>query len=374
MKFPIIASIFILMSVISNTFAIFPNDIIIQPVSFVVSHKVDGTGRIFYDQMLKQVDMLNDAFSGLDAKNAGRIPVDAKIRFELAGVRYIANDTLFDLCALPSTISDYRPKYMMSPSKHLNIYVCWCENALGLAWLPYDKWFSNPLSEDHFSLGEIVHWKLIAGNKNFTKLPNETSQMAAKINSGLWSLGKIAVHETGHHMGLRHPYGDTCSGPDPDNITDTPRMKGNPLTKCSYIKGRDSCPNYAGKDDISNYMVATDDNCRNHFTKGQVEFMTQTILQYKPTLVKQVPPDCVASITDEDNSPDLQPCIKGTLTKTKKGHLKEGLLKCRTDPDDPTVWGYACCPSNMNWTKDLCRQGIPNFDKKQKQGQGQGPK
>src|SRR5574343_119478 len=333
------------------------SSIIIQPVSFVVTYASDGSGHISYSQVEQQIDVLNNALYGLDAKNAGRIPVDYGIRFKLAGVRYIKDDKLFNLCILPSTIKSYRPTYMMSPSKHLNVYVCWCENMLGLSWLPYDRWYTEPVSEHGYYLGAIVHWKLVSGNTNFTNEPSP-SYVEKLINSGIWSIGKTLVHEVGHHMGLRHPYGDNCSGPDPDAISDTPRMKGNPLTKCSKIRGRNSCPNFRGRDDISNYMLMTNDACKNHFTKGQVQFMRDTIEQYKPTLLKQVPPDCVAGIFSEDNSPDLQPCIVGTVKNNTKSPT--GLI-CQTDPRNSAIIGFACCPTNMDWEKDSCRQGTPVF-------------
>jgi len=317
---------------------------IVQPVSFINFVMKDGTGRVSYSAMQKQIDQLNAAYSGQEARDGGYSkPTDSNIRFKLAGVRYVVNDDFFNLCTLPSYIVQYRPKYMMNGARHLNIYVCWDQNNLGNAWLPYDSWYGQNTDENHYALGAIVHWNLLPGNT---------------FKGGLWSKGNIATHEVGHCFGLRHPYEGDCYGSETnsDQIDDTPRMTGNPLSTCAAVRNRDSCPTLAGSDDMQNYMVATADTCRNHFTPGQVDYMQIMIRAYKPTLMKQLPPSCVAAIDSTDNSPDLQPCLEGTLKTNTNGQQW-----CQTDPDDKTVWAWACCPSSMDWDSQDCWRGTPDF-------------
>jgi len=316
---------------------------IIQPVSFINFIMTDGTGKVPYSSFQKQIDQLNAAYSASEAKGQYSKPSDSGIRFQLAGVRYVANNDFFNYCTLPSIIAKSRPKYMMDGAQHLNVYVCWCANSLGLSWLPYDSWFRDPVSESHYALGAIVHYELLPGN-NF--------------RGGLWSKGNILTHEVGHYYGLRHPYEGDCTGSEmsSDQISDTPRQSGNPLATCKAVAGRDSCKNQPGKDDMQTYMVATADTCRNHFTPGQVNYMQATIQKYKPTLMKQLPPACVAAVDSSDSSPDLQPCLDGTVKTTG------GKQWCRTDPDDASVWAWACCPTNLNWDNDACRKGTPNFN------------
>ena len=81
------------------------------------------------------------------------------------------------------------------------------------------------------------------------------------------------------------------------------------------------------------------------------------IQTYKPTLLKQLLPSCVAAIDSTDYSPDLQPCLDGTLFVTATG-----AQVCKTDPDNPAVWANACCPTSLNWgNDDACWQGTPDF-------------
>jgi hypothetical protein len=303
----------------------FPS-VLVQPISFVVIHKQSGQGKVTYSQITKQVDVLNRAF------------VDTRIRFALAGIRYVENDEYHDLCALPSEIVKYRPKYQMDPSRNLNVYVCWSKWAMGLSWLPYDEYFSRKIDESHYINAVIVHYDYVSGGPK-----------------SLWSIGKIAVHEVGHYYGLRHPYDGGCFGSEQDSsdgIADTPRMNQNPLLPCRKIKRRDSCPSLPGKDDLSNYMQATADSCRNHFTRGQVLFMQHTIQALKPTLVKQHPLSCRAAVDSEDSSPDWAPCV--SLTK----RARNGRLWCLTSPDDAKQWGWAVC----GWANNTA---IPSFEYQQ---------
>ena len=85
-------------------------------------------------------------------------------------------------------------------------------------------------------------------------------------NSGSgYDLGKTAVHETGHWLGLKHLWGDENCGDD--GVADTPKQ-------ASYTSGcpstiRITCSNGPNGDMYMNYMDFTNDACINLFTKGQ---------------------------------------------------------------------------------------------------------
>ncbi len=78
-------------------------------------------------------------------------------------------------------------------------------------------------------------------------------------------LGRIAVHEAGHWLGLKHIWGDAYCGDD--GIDDTPRQK-------SYHLGCPnsqvfSCSDTETGDMYMNYMDRTNDQCMYMFTTGQ---------------------------------------------------------------------------------------------------------
>lgn len=259
-----------------------------QPVSFIVLYRSDGTGNVTRDRLFQQVNQLNRAFSGLEARNA-KYPKwrDAKIQFVLHGIQYVENDRYFELCALPSVIREYRPKYQMDPRINLNIYVCWCKYMLGSAFLPYDYFLGDPITEGHFAKGIIIHHELLPGGP-----------------SKLYTQGDIGTHEVGHFYGLKHPYQDGCSSRPGtgDGIADTPQLKYNPLTFCSKVKPKALCAKRkVNRFDYANYMLATDDKCRNHFTIGQVNFMQDTINRYMPTLLNA-----------QTNATQLWQCVSNT--------------------------------------------------------------
>jgi hypothetical protein len=257
-----------------------PPPMVTQPVVFHVLHKHDGTGKVPQEALVEQVEQLNAAFSASEAKAKGYAKAkDANIRFTFRSANYVENDDYHNLCALKSWQDKIKKELAVDPAHNLNVYVCYVV-ALGLAWLPYQAYKSpwthqiwDPLPEDHYFLGVLVHHELLPGST---------------VGNGKWSQGDLLVHEVGHHYGLMHPYEGDCYGTEElsDGIADTPRQKGNPQKSCPAMKGTDSCPGKPGKDDNANYMGINFDSCRSHFTPGQVDFMRATIAKYKPALLE----------------------------------------------------------------------------------------
>ena len=254
---------------------------LVQKVNFVVIHKKDKTGYVPKSQLDAQIAQLNRAFSGAEARSSGyKGATDAGITFQLANVKYVQHDEHFQYCSLYNYQSVIKKAYGLNPAQYLNIYICNVGANLGLSWLPYQP-YKSPGSgsnkptvptEDNPILGCMVHHELIAGNN---------------YRGGVWAQGDMATHEVGHHYGLTHPYEDSClSTMASDMVSDTPRGMTNHVGWCKQIKKKDTCPG-GGADDISNYMYATDDACRNHFTPGQVARMRTMISKYKPKFARE---------------------------------------------------------------------------------------
>lgn len=80
-----------------------------------------------------------------------------------------------------------------------------------------------------------------------------------------YHLGRTAVHEIGHWLGLKHIWGDTYCGDD--GVADTPQQ-GNFTAGCPS-GFRSSCNNNATGDMYMNFMDLTSDACMNLFSRGQ---------------------------------------------------------------------------------------------------------
>ena len=234
----------------SNQRLSFPD--LLVDIKFFVIH--DGyKGKLTTNQIDKQIDVLNSAYSGLGHS----LGTDSKIEFRRMTVQYINNGNFYKKCGdvESSIISSYRG----SSDKYISVYTC-DDDYLGYAYYPWYK-------------SEGDYRQVIFMSPHV--FPNG-------VYDGL-NLGLTLVHELGHYFGLRHTFSKTskCEDKSDDGFSDTPLEKS-PNYDCDF--NRDTCPNSPGKDPIWNYMDYSPDICMNRFTPLQVRHMVNTINTYRPKL------------------------------------------------------------------------------------------
>lgn len=169
------------------------------------------------------------------------------------------------------------------PTKYLNIWVCDLsvnnqDNLLGYAFPPYGhpSWTSGSWVADSRQ-GVVLHYKVVGMNN-----PRATGAIAAS------NMGRCAVHEVGHFLGLRHIWADDQNMANKcnldDYIDDTPLQGIGAGFTCNLggntcIESKNDMP-----DMFENYMDYSTEACQNIFTKQQVSMMRKSITEYRVDL------------------------------------------------------------------------------------------
>ena len=169
------------------------------------------------------------------------------------------------------------------PTKYLNIWVCDLsvnnqDNLLGYAFPPYGhpSWTSGSWVADSRQ-GVVLHYKVVGMNN-----PRATGAIAAS------NMGRCAVHEVGHFLGLRHIWADDQNMGNrctlDDYIDDTPLQGIGAGFTCNLggntcIESKNDMP-----DMFENYMDYSTEACQNIFTKQQVSMMRKSITEYRVDL------------------------------------------------------------------------------------------
>ena len=245
-------------SIVSTTLIAVPEEIVIP----VVVHLINGNRLgITDEQVHSQIAALNRDFNGRNADLAN-VPLyfaplagNSSIRFELAKVDpggKATNGIVRKESGVQNFGLDDRIKFSSQGGDN--------------AW-PRDHYLNIWVSS------------LVNGIQGYSTFPGSAAEVdGVVLNSTVfgtigktsrYNMGRIAVHEVGHWLGLKHIWGDGYCGDD--GIDDTPQQK-------SYNKGNPtgiirSCGTDPTGDMYMNFMDLTDDVCMKMFTRGQANKM-----------------------------------------------------------------------------------------------------
>ncbi|KAJ0301429.1 hypothetical protein COL516b_007832 [Colletotrichum fioriniae] len=96
---------------------------------------------------------------------------------------------------------------------------------------------------------------------------------------------KAVIHETGHWLGLYHPFQGSCKVPNGDYIPDTPQSRHENYA----CKAKDTCPDFPGEDLVWNYMAYSACDKNLSFTPGQALFMRQSWYSFRDPKTRDLP-------------------------------------------------------------------------------------
>ncbi|KAI8802354.1 hypothetical protein BJ742DRAFT_833249 [Cladochytrium replicatum] len=261
-----------------------------------------------------QITVLNNRFS------------NTQFRFYLANLTRTFSDQFFRFAHVGNDNQGYMKAALRQGNEAtLNIYTVAFKKKPtlnGYSTFP-DSFATRPVDD-----GVVILYKTLPGG-----------------SQPIHNLGAIAVHETGHWLGLYHTFQGGCDG-DGDFVDDTPPEDG-PSYACDE---RDSCTNDTLPDPIHNLMDYSEDACRSDpFTPGQVTRMSQ---QWSAFRAKNAYPK--GSQADTATIPNVDPgshseCDFGMILKPQCSPCVAKVVGALRSCGD-VLWDFDC----VDLAKSLC--------------------
>jgi hypothetical protein len=249
---------------------------IVVPVYVHVVTTSNGTGDVSDDRIKAQLDVLNRAYAGQDMMRVpGQGPSQSPtarmpFRFVLQKVDRTVNDTwyYYALPFFPDVEAEMKSALRQGGPNALNVYTTDLLTALpffgllGYATFPSDYPRSPKLD------GVVIDNSTTPGG-----------------NQGVYSLGDVLVHESGHWVGLYHTFQDNgfdgCNSFN-DGVADTPAERG-PFANGDVPPYTDTCKTapFPGRDPAENFMDYSFPSSMFQFTPGQASRAYAFWLQYR---------------------------------------------------------------------------------------------
>ncbi len=201
-------------------------------------------GNVSTRRIQRQLEILTGAFAGKQSPQAARSP----FVFTLAGVDRTTNARWYRMDEGSVAEGHAKRALHRGGPGDLNLYIGMNKSgSLG--------WGSPPgaVAEAARMDGVVIRRSTMAGGRG-----------------GHYSSGDVAVHETGHWLGLLHTFAGKC-GKRGDLVSDTP-AEARPSYTCPLRRNTCTAP---GRDPVHNFMDYSYDSCMNRFTPGQVARMRQ---------------------------------------------------------------------------------------------------
>lgn len=235
------------------------------PVMIHVIHgKRRDEHRINKHRARRMFYILKAGFAGV--QNPAMVPTG--VNFKLKRITISRNERWFHAAPFSRADRQMKARLHRGTAHTLNIYV------------------NRPKSGGQLLLGfSLFPWQRRAHKTLDGVTISEVSLPGGKAAG--YNLGDTVIHETGHWMGLLHPFEGGCT--DADGVADTP-AEATPSYQC--LEGRNTCPidpvtgqvvddGPANVDPIHNFMDYSYDFCMNHFTPGQRERMIALFMHYR---------------------------------------------------------------------------------------------
>ncbi|HNA98510.1 MAG TPA: zinc metalloprotease [Marmoricola sp.] len=199
------------------------------------------------------IRILNGGFAGVQSADS----VPTRFRFNLRSIDYTRNDSWYHAYNYSPPDTRAKRRLHRGNKRTLNVYI----NGGGVRNQPVLGWSRLPWQQPSSP-------RLDGISVNVAALPG-----GAAVN---YNLGDTIIHETGHWLGLLHPWQGGCADPN-DGVADTPATAG-PSYYCDDDADTCTAP---GLDPIRNFMNYSYDICLNQFTAGQVARMDRMWAEWR---------------------------------------------------------------------------------------------